>query len=463
MIIRSDWGIEMSRKQSRLLDWILVLLAGALYVSWAFHLPMNMAPDEYMRSDIPMWIYDHGRLPVGNETELLDPLWGYSYAFNPYLPSLVSVLMMKFAGLFTADPTVIFLSMRAASVIAGMGTVYFSLRTGERFFASKGTKYLFTAMICLLPQFVFVCSYLNNDAFSVFTGSMILYFWICGLSDGWSIKTCIGLGTGIGLLALTYYNAYAYILCSIFVFGLSVCVKREPSGLILYPDFKTLIGRGAVVALTAILLAGWYFIRNAVIYDGDFLGMKTMHACGEVYAAAGYQLSQRNTLKNQGLSFFTLLRDSDWFRYTFRSFFGFFGYMSVEVSRKLIGVYELLLAAGGAAGGCFLCRRKEKYPYGRLLTAALLLVMAIPLALSLWSSYSRDYQAQGRYLLSALPAVAFFASCGYENLFSGCPKKWRNLCTGGLIVLWGAMFAIIFLRYILPFCWDHSLLLEQIG
>lgn len=445
------------------MDWVFVLLAGALYFSWACHLPMNMAPDEYMRSDIPMWIFDQGRLPVGNETELLDPLWGYSYAFNPYLPSLVSVLLMKFAGLFTADRLVIFLAMRSVSVIAGMGTAYFSLRTGEKFFESKGTKYLFTTIICLLPQFVFVCSYLNNDAFSVFLGSMILYFWICGLESGWSIKTCIGLGTGIGLLALTYYNAYAYILCSMFVFVLSVCVKRKTKGLMLSPDFKILLRRGALIALIAILLAGWYFIRNAVLYNGDFLGMKTMHACGEVYAAEGYRLSQRNTLRNQGGSFFSMLRDRDWFRYTLQSFFGFFGYMSVEVSRKLIGVYELLMAACGAAGGCFLWHKKERYRYGRLLTAALLLVMVIPLGLSLWSSYSRDYQAQGRYLLSALPAAAFFVSCGHENLLVRCPKKWRGLWTGGFILLWIVLFTAIFFHYILPFCWDHSLLLEQIG
>ena len=35
------------------------------------------------------------------------------------------------------------------------------------------------------------------------------------MQDGWNKKNTIGLGVGIGMCALTYYNAYGYILCSI--------------------------------------------------------------------------------------------------------------------------------------------------------------------------------------------------------------------------------------------------------
>lgn len=36
--------------------------------------------------------------------------------------------------------------------------------------------------------------------------------------------------------------------------------------------WKFLFSRGLVIAGITILLAGWWFVRNYVIYDGDILG-----------------------------------------------------------------------------------------------------------------------------------------------------------------------------------------------
>ena len=44
--------------------------------------------------------------------------------------------------------------------------------------------------------------------------SIIIYLWILGLESNWKTKHCILLGLAVGFCALTYYNAYGYILCS---------------------------------------------------------------------------------------------------------------------------------------------------------------------------------------------------------------------------------------------------------
>ena len=69
-----------------------------------------------------------------------------------------------------------------------------------------------------LPQFVFLSCYVNNDSFAVFTVALIIYFWIRGMKSAFCKKDCIGLGAGCGLCALSYYNAYAYLLGSILLF-----------------------------------------------------------------------------------------------------------------------------------------------------------------------------------------------------------------------------------------------------
>ena len=65
----------------------LAFLAGIFFfcVHWAHLLPLDAGPDEKMRYDIPMYIYEHGKLPHGGDPSIRNPIWGTSYAFLPIL------------------------------------------------------------------------------------------------------------------------------------------------------------------------------------------------------------------------------------------------------------------------------------------------------------------------------------------------------------------------------------------
>lgn len=52
-------------------------MIGLIYLAWASHLLQSMAPDEAMRSDVPFWIVNHGKLPIGNEKDIINPTWGF--------------------------------------------------------------------------------------------------------------------------------------------------------------------------------------------------------------------------------------------------------------------------------------------------------------------------------------------------------------------------------------------------
>lgn len=80
---------------------LFVLVCFVLYFSWSLIIPFNNAPDEGMRYDIPFFIFSHGRLPQGNEAELIDPIWGQSYAYYPLLSYILSAFLMKLVSFFT--------------------------------------------------------------------------------------------------------------------------------------------------------------------------------------------------------------------------------------------------------------------------------------------------------------------------------------------------------------------------
>lgn len=438
--------LERGRKIG-ITDCIWVIMVGALYFCWACHLQQSWCPDEYMRDDVAFWILQNGRLPVGNEPELINPIWGFSYAFLPYLPSLIGVLLMKLCGLFTASPAALLMALRSVRVLAGAGAALFSLKIGKRVFHNRLSDYVFSAFICLLPQFVFVSSYFNNDSFSTFTTVVMLYFWVCGLQDGWNVKNSIGLGIGIGCCALTYYNAYGFILGSVIFYFLSWGVREEKS------KPGRVLKYFLIIAGVAFVIAGWYFIRNFFIYDGDFLGMRAMKYCGELNAVDAFKPSLMQTRKKMGLTFWNMFADRYWFRSTLHSFIGCFGYMSVWISFKLVMVYCLVLGAGAAAGFFLLAGKRRT----RLLSLCLVVSMGLPVLLSLYNSYTSDYQAQGRYLLSALPGLAFLAATGYDRIAVKVGKWMQNVFLGVLLAGWILLFARVWFTSILPECWSQAI------
>ena len=61
-----------------------------IYFLWSVFLPVNTAPDEAMRFQIPNYIYRNGSLPAGYDPQIRDANWGFSYAFLPYLAGIFS-------------------------------------------------------------------------------------------------------------------------------------------------------------------------------------------------------------------------------------------------------------------------------------------------------------------------------------------------------------------------------------
>lgn len=425
--------------------YIFAFFIFILLMIMSMKLSITFFPDESMRYDIPKYIFRYGVLPNGDEEEIINKIWGFSYGFTPYLPSLISVFFMKITSIFTNDSSVLLIAARMTSVLSGVFTYLVCYSIGEEIFSSKKIIHLFSLMIALLPQFIFLSSYINNDAFSVLTTAFILLMWIKGIKSNWNYKICVLLGIAIGLCALTYYNAYGFILCSIFIYSIS-CYKAGFT-------MKEFFVKGMIIFLVAFAVAGWFFIRNFIIHDGDFLGMSSMYECGEKYAMEGYQMSKRQTY--QILGYRHPLLQPAWILSTLQSFVCATGYMEHLISYPLLTVYMLILFVGFIFG--IFKRKTEFFKIDNYFLICLLLCMMIPILLSAHYSYTIDYQAQGRYIMSMLIPLVLIVSMGYNYLDHLMFKKHilkKTTVSQIILILYSILFVYCIFNYFIIYFTD---------
>ncbi len=405
-----------------------------LYFCWSLAKELNYGPDEAMRYLIPEYIYRTGSLPNGYMEELRNDLWGFSYAFYPnFLGPLASALCMKVVSFVTADAFALVAAARFPSVLAASGTVYLSMKIGKRVFPAEGV-WLYVVSLSMIPQFVFLSSYVNNDMLCIFGSALMLYAWVLGIQEQWNGKNGLLLAAGIVVAALSYYNSYGWILCSMVIFAGSYIWKIGGNR-----DWRRMVRIGFLIAAVVLMCIGYFFIRNAVLYDGDFLGMRALGQSADRYAAEEWRPVNRSTPQSEGMSVVEMLvsgawTGTPWIVKTYVTFIGAFGFADVFLPLWMYGVYTLVFAAAfagvvGKLSGYVKAVRAGERPRDRaaaLLHVMLFFAMVIPVGLSIFYSYTSDYQAQGRYCYPMILAFCWFETEGLLWLMD-----WRRLAGKG--------------------------------
>ncbi len=418
-----------------------------LYVAWASVLPVSQAPDESTRLAVPFWIARHGCLPSGFEESIRNTLWGISYAFTPYGSSLLSALFVKAASALGCSVAAQVVAARLSSCICGAGTVYVVMLLGDELAFAWQTTLVAGLGLGLLPQFAFMSSYLNNDIFSALCAALVILAWVRGLKSDWRARDCALLGIALGLLSLSYYFAYALIPLSVVVFFVSSA--RQNAGI------RAVLIKALTVLCVALAVGGWFFVRNAVCYSGDFLGMKAYSECAERYASAGYRPSDHGTPRLAGEPFMSPLWDAKWLLLTFMSSVGVLGYLDCYLPVLIYPAVLALLVAGLALnfvpglGEPPLRRALSAEPQKRrALIVALAASALAPVLFSAYRSWATDYQAQGRYVISAWIPVLLCFAMGLDRLMRALEKsKSRTCATAALIGLSVCILIAVFSVY----------------
>ena len=428
-----DKVIEFYKKHKSVIIAIFLVCLFCYYFIWATSQPYNSCPDEAMKWDICKYIFENNKLPRGEEETIRNQIWGISYAFQPILTYMIGAGFMKVASIFTINQFLLVVAARLVSTLSMTLSIYFVIKISDKLFKDKEIyKILFVVFIAFQPITAFLASYINNDSTAVLATTMIIYLWILGLESNWKTKHCVLLGLAIGFCALTYYNAYGYILCSIILCLVSVTSNKMKA--------KDIWKKILIVGLIAIAFAGWWFVRNAILYNGDFLGINAQNECGDKYALHDYKPSTRLTLQKEGKSLIYMIVEKEWLNTTAVSFIGVFGYHTIMMSTKIYYCYLAIWVIG--AIGClinfkelFIYKKEEKNKY--LLNYIFVASIIIPILLSMYYSYASDYQPQGRYIMGIIVPFTYFLVKGIETLLEKFIKseKIRNVIIIALMLL----------------------------
>ncbi len=451
--------------------------------AWAVVQPFNFSPDEEMRYKVVSYIFRHNAIPHGGDPEVLDASWGISYAFYPVLSYLVSYIFMKLVSIFTMDSFALVVAARMAEVAFGMGTAYFTMKIGRKLFKGAYQK-MFLFLTMLLPGAFVLFTYINCDSLALLATSMMIYSWLLGLEDGWSYKTCVLTAVGVSACALAYYNAYGSILATVVVFVLSFLFCGEKKW-----QIKKMFQRGLFITAIVAVLAGWWFARSYVLYDGDILGLDITTEYAEKYASEARKPSNGYTFQqNPNVNVFDMMmyqpvnHAHNWIMMVYYSFIGSFGYMTIwppEWIGKLfmmvflvgiIGVVTRLRQLFAVRSIAFVekkqvegTRLRVKYTYRRrswskeaVFHWGLVIALVLPNLLNIYNSYVNDYQPQGRYSMPMIIPFMYFITKGYSFLFErvrGGERIGRIIC--GVVCAGMTVFLLYcYFGLVLPACLD---------
>jgi 4-amino-4-deoxy-L-arabinose transferase-like glycosyltransferase len=184
-------------------------------------------------------------------------------SFQPPLYYLVTGLL---AHLVPANPQTILYLGRMVAILLGAATVYFCWLT-TRELAPRAPTWAIAAagMVALLPSFSFDSAHASNDSMVNLTATAAFYVWTRGLRHPEFDRQLWGAGVMLGLTLLSKLTALALIprLALVIVFRV---FQARPRTLGWSNWLKRALYMTVGATASALLVSGWWFVRNAFIY-----------------------------------------------------------------------------------------------------------------------------------------------------------------------------------------------------
>ena len=394
-----------------------LILCFCIYLFWAMTFTMwEYGPDEYMRFDIPKYIYTNNALPVGSEESIRNPIWGFSYGFDIELPYILEACMMKVMSLFSQEHIPMLIAARLVSVLSTVGVGYFAIVFSKKTMGKSPMRWVFIVLMTLLPQIVFLGSYVNRDVFSLFTVMWILYGWVICLEREWDCSSSCFLAVGLGLCLLSYQFAFSYVLATFFFYISWHLLNRQKR------NFKAFMKTGIMILAIVFVLCGWKFIRNAILYDGDFLSLHTNSKYQELYAMEEYKPSVMKSPIENGIGLKTMLIDMSWISMTWKSLIGIFGYMNILLPEGYYRFFGVLLVIGlagmvlkGIQSAVNNKGEREWMQTPLLIGFWMLFASFVTVCISIRFSWFGSFQPQGRYVIAITPLLFIVIAMGLEQ------------------------------------------------
>ncbi len=411
-----------------LIAFVIIASTLALYQPLGENALQLNPPDEHARFLVPYYICRHGTLPTGFEEEVRIPSYGFSYALYNAFPYIVQGLVMRLVSFFDDSLQVLLYAGRFVNVASGTVMAIVVWLLSRKLFRERGLRWMFCFGVTFLPQNLFMHTYVNTDSICLLSTALMVLALVDMYQKGVGCGNSLLLSCGIVLCALSYYNAYGYILSSVFLFlALFIREKTAPGGSAAKRsyvlDWKGMLQKGIPIAVLVLLGAGWWFVRSFFLYDGDFLGLRTREDMAIRYAVPAVNPLATFSLKDSGVSLWKMIFGNQYIKLAFYSFVATYGAMILQANVWIYRIFALFYILG--IGAAVLLKEPKEDFLGRaagwkkrFFHINMVFCILMPPLLMVHYAYTMDYQYQGRYLLPALVPFMYYVVRGWEKIMA---------------------------------------------
>ena len=347
----------------------------------------------YQPQKNPFWAYRYWEIGTDNKNQ-------YFHTFEEAFPWQGEALAVHLA--------------RAINVLIGAAVVWITWAIGRAIWPRR--PYLAVggaAIIAFNPMFLYMSGSINNDVIAALSGAAVTLATVRLLRDeeGLRLRWGVILGVLYGLALMSKFNL-AVTALPIELAVTWIAWRRR--------QWRRWIKVNLVIVLLTVLLAGWWFVRNQVLY-GEPTGFQRLTELWGV----------RDPGQSLGIALFEM-------SYLWTSLWGRFGYGQIPLPQVIYNSlwWLSLFAMSGLLVPVFLRHKKEIREYGIYL--ALLLVNVV-LFFAVVFNYLLVSPAgpMGRFFFPALPSLALLLIYGLSRwvwLLSKSEKKEQENSRANLIL-----------------------------
>lgn len=281
---------------------------------------------------------------------------------------------------------------RLLSVVLSAGTVLVTYLLGLQLFpARRAVALLAMAFNAGLPMFLFISGSANNDNLSNLLGNLLTLLIVRLLmsEDAPRVRdyAILGAVTGAGLLAKLNLGFFIPIIALSLLW---ISLRRR--------DWRSLVIGGVVSGVLTIVVAGWWYLRNAQLY-GDPTGLNVfLDIVGRraIPANAAQLWSERDSF--------------------LQAFWGFFGGMNVPLPLDVYTIYNILGGIGLVGALAYVIWRTAARRVEPHLTIAhwitLLWIVITFVSYLRWTAETPA--SQGRLVFGALSSICVWLALGWS-------------------------------------------------
>lgn len=379
----------------------------AYYFIASSTLPIGAGPDYRASNDVVRFIYKNRRLATipKDEGELHYSVYGGTRALRPPLSYIVAAGAATLLESLVENRHVLF---RKGSGLLAAGAVAISFYTATIYFHSYLAGLMVALLLGLLPQFVFIASYNNDDSGAIFSATLM----ICALTRilrkgvGWANILFLSFASGLVVLS----KQTAWLLAPTILMFLAVYLRTSWSTLMRY------VSAGLVVFLLA---GGWWLVFNIYNYGlDDPLLLNVQVEVAERHS--GFDAGTLLGYGPRGIGYKELIienHDQFWQK-TIASTIGNLDWLRIRLGPWQYALYIAVFVVAGVYPIVRVIsvfwnkwRAVDYYKVDRdiYFEALLALALLFQLWMYVWVNVNNDIQLQGKYLLTVFLGVAILA------------------------------------------------------